>query len=214
LAYRPGRHPDTLFVMTRRGAYAKGIAKREEILGAALDVIAAQGYRGASVRELADAVGLSPAGLLHYFGSKEELFTAILQKRDEVDREAYGTDGTDLEMLQSVIRHNATVPGLVQLYTQLAAEASAPEHPARDYFLARSANLTRLFRAAIEQAQDRGDIRADLDAGWIATSLQALADGLQSLWLLNPDLDMADHIGGFVQLLQPPASGPVEGEHP
>ena len=36
------------------GSYAKGIAKREEILTAALDVIARNGYRRTSVRELAD----------------------------------------------------------------------------------------------------------------------------------------------------------------
>ena len=32
--------------------------------------------------------GLSQAGLLHYFDSKEELFTEILRKRDEVDMRA------------------------------------------------------------------------------------------------------------------------------
>jgi len=40
--------------MAQRGSYAKGIAKREEILTAALDVIARNGYRRTSVRELAD----------------------------------------------------------------------------------------------------------------------------------------------------------------
>src|SRR6478736_6791304 len=74
----------------RRGSYAKGVAKREEILERALDVIAAEGYRGASVKVLADAVGLSQAGLLHYFDSKEELFTEILRKRDELDLAQYG----------------------------------------------------------------------------------------------------------------------------
>jgi AcrR family transcriptional regulator len=76
--------------MARRGSYAKGVAKREEILTAALDVIARQGYGRASVRELADAVGLSQAGLLHYFSSKEELFAEVLRKRDEVDGAAMG----------------------------------------------------------------------------------------------------------------------------
>jgi AcrR family transcriptional regulator len=71
--------------MAQRGSYAKGIAKREEILTSALDVIARNGYRRTSVRELADAVGLSQAGLLHYFSSKEELFQEIVRKRDEVD---------------------------------------------------------------------------------------------------------------------------------
>ncbi|HYP72739.1 MAG TPA: TetR family transcriptional regulator, partial [Microbacterium sp.] len=41
-----------------RGAYAKGVAKREEILTRALQVIAREGYRGASVKEIAEAVGL------------------------------------------------------------------------------------------------------------------------------------------------------------
>ena len=77
----------------RRGSYAKGVAKREEILTRALDVIAREGYRGASIKELADAVGLSQAGLLHYFGSKEELFTEILRKRDELDSVDQGLAG-------------------------------------------------------------------------------------------------------------------------
>src|SRR6478736_945527 len=76
--------------MARRGAYAKGVAKREEILEAALEVIAREGWHGASVKELADAVGLSQAGLLHYFDSKEELFIEIVRKRDEVDMAKYG----------------------------------------------------------------------------------------------------------------------------
>lgn len=198
--------------MTRRGAYAKGIAKREEILTAALDVIAEHGYRRASVRELADAVGLSPAGLLHYFGSKEELFTAILRKRDEVDQRTYGAEDSDLEKLQAVVRHNSTVPGLVQLYAQLAAEASEPEHPAREFFATRTVHLTEIFRKAVAQAQERGEIRPELDPHWVATSLHALADGLQSLWLLNPELDMATHLGQFIETLRPPNTPANEGE--
>ena len=57
--------------MAQRGSYAKGVAKREEILERALDVIATEGYDGASVKRIAEAVGLSQAGLLHYFDSKE-----------------------------------------------------------------------------------------------------------------------------------------------
>lgn len=64
------------------GTYLKGVAKREEILEKALDVIGREGIRGASVKEIADAVHLSPAGILHHFGTKEELFTEILRKRE------------------------------------------------------------------------------------------------------------------------------------
>lgn len=195
--------------MTRRGAYAKGIAKREEILTTALEVVAAHGYRRASVRELADAVGLSAAGLLHYFDSKEELFTAILRKRDERDQTAYGADG-GIDMLLTVIRHNATVPGLVQLYAQLAVEAVDPEHPAHAFFRERTQGLQEHFRAAVVRAQENGELRDDLDPAWVATSVQALADGLQSLWLVNPDIDMAAHIEQFLDALRP-APQPQEG---
>ena len=53
--------------------------KRREILDAALEVVARNGYSRTSVRELADAVGLSQAGLLHYFDSKEHLFAEVLR---------------------------------------------------------------------------------------------------------------------------------------
>lgn len=191
--------------MTRRGAYAKGIAKREEILTTALEVVAAHGYRRASVRELADAVGLSAAGLLHYFDSKEELFTAILRKRDEHDQTAYGTDGAGLDMLLTVIRHNATVPGLVQLYAQLAVEAVDPAHPAHGFFRERTDGLQEHFRAAVVRAQENGELRGDLDPAWVATSVQALSDGLQSMWLLDPAIDMAAHIERFLDALRPGA---------
>ena len=41
--------------MAQRGSYAKGVAKREEILERALDVIATEGYDGASVKRIAEA---------------------------------------------------------------------------------------------------------------------------------------------------------------
>lgn len=191
--------------MTVRGAYAKGIAKREEILTTALDVIAKHGYRQASVRELADAVGLSAAGLLHYFDSKEELFTAILRTRDEHDVRTYGADGDGIETLLAVIRHNATVPGLVRLYVQLSSEAADSEHPAHAYFIERTARSEQLFRAAVISRQSDGTIRPDLAPHWIATTLHGLADGLQSLWLLDPTLDMAGHLEGFLESLRPVA---------
>ena len=77
-------------------------------------MVADLGYQKASVRDIARAVGLSPAGLLHYFGSKEDLFVAILKARDERDLTA-GGDVSFFEATVSTIRHNAEVPGLVHL---------------------------------------------------------------------------------------------------
>ena len=188
--------------MATRGAYAKGVAKREEILEAALAVVAEHGYRKASVREIADAAGLSPAGLLHYFGSKEELFVAILRARDERDEREH--DGEDaITAFLAVMRHNASVPGLVQLYSQLAAEAGDPAHPAHAYFRERTALVEGFSRAQVAEDQRAGLIRADLDPAWVIRSVHALADGLQSAWMLDPTLDMVADIEQFLVLLRP-----------
>lgn len=188
--------------MSTRGAYAKGVAKREEILDAALAVVAEHGYRKASVREIADAAGLSPAGLLHYFGSKEELFVAILRARDDRDQQQYAAEDASAAFL-AIMRHNASVPGLVQLYAQLAAEAGDSSHPAHAYFRERTDRIEAFTRAQVAADQEAGLLRADLDPAWVVRSLHALADGLQTAWMLDPSLDMAAEIEQFLVLLRP-----------
>lgn len=187
--------------MTKRGAYAKGVVKREEILEAALEIVGRLGYRKASVREIAEAVGLSPAGLLHYFGTKEQLFVEILRARDQRD---IGIEGRDFfDAFVAVVRHNPAVPGLVQLYTQLQAEVADPDHPARAFFLERTEKVHAAARTAIVAAQRAGTIRADLDPEWIIRAGHALADGLQNAWMLDPTIDMAADVEQFFALLKP-----------
>ena len=200
--------------MARRGSYAKGVAKREEILSTALEVIATHGYRRASVRELADAVGLSQAGLLHYFDSKEELFTEVLRKRDEVDAATLTNaqsleDADPSEMLADflrVMRHNSEVPGLVHLHAALSAEAGDAGHPAHTFFAQRYVSMRRLLANAIRLQQARGTMRPDLDAEAFAITLIAIADGLQVQWSHEPTLDMAAHIEGILALVAVPGA--------
>ncbi|WP_205786836.1 TetR/AcrR family transcriptional regulator [Specibacter cremeus] len=188
--------------MARRGSYAKGVAKREEILATALEVVASNGYRNTSVRELADAVGLSQAGLLHYFSSKDELFAAIVRRYDEANLAASGADA--LAGFVEGVRRNANVPGLIRVYAQFAAEATDEGHPSRPHAEARYARLHRRFAATIRARQDAGTMRADVDPGALSVMTIALADGLQTQWLLDPGLDMAAHIEAFWALLAPP----------
>lgn len=188
--------------MTRRGVYAKGVAKRQEILETALEVVAAQGYRNASVRDIAEAANLSPAGLLHYFGSKEDLFVAIIQERDAKD----GLRAPEVNFMTqflTVMRENSKVPGLVYLYSLLSVEAADPDHPAHTYFVARRNMVTQLATEVIKGAQERGEMRSDLTPEWITRAMHALADGLQNAWLIDPTVDMAADIEQFVALLRP-----------
>jgi AcrR family transcriptional regulator len=193
--------------MAKRGSYAKGVAKREEILSRALDVIAQEGFRGASVREIADAVGLSQAGLLHYFSSKEELFTEILRKRDEVDSAAFDLDTGHIDDIRAgylgVIRHNADVPGLVDLFSRLAVDAGDVGHPAHSYFLERGNLVRRLFTDSIREQQEAGTMTDRVDAEVLARILQAVADGMQLQWLLDRDVDMAATVDALFTALDP-----------
>ncbi|MBB4123451.1 HTH-type transcriptional regulator RutR [Martelella radicis] len=55
-------------------------AKEELILEAALDVFSANGFRGATVDQIAEAAGMSKPNVLYYFRSKEAVFTALVAR--------------------------------------------------------------------------------------------------------------------------------------
>lgn len=195
--------------MARRGSYSKGVAKREEILAAAPAIVARVGYGRTTVRELAEAVGLSQTGLLHYFGSKEELFAAILARRDALDRATFLPVGEPAPGIPDgfvrLLRHNADVPGLVELYTRFAGEAARPGHRAHPFFRDRYRDIRALVAAAVTAMQRDGRLPADLDPDRFAVLAVALMDGLQLQWLYDPEIDMAAHLGHFWDLLTGPA---------
>jgi AcrR family transcriptional regulator len=66
-------------VSKRIGRRPGGQPTRQEIVDAARDIFARSGYRGATVRGIADAAGVDPALVHHYFGTKEKLFAATLE---------------------------------------------------------------------------------------------------------------------------------------
>lgn len=187
--------------------YPKGIAKREEILDNALDVIAERGFSRATLRELADAANLSITGLVHHFGTKEELLTAVLRRRDERDVGAnYPREPeTTAEMigdLTRVVERNTTVPGLVHLYTNLSADATAPDHPAHDYFLERYRMSLAIGRDALAHLQDIGELPKGIDPSDLALLTIAMLDGLQLYWQFDEQLDMARTLGALSQVLE------------
>jgi len=127
--------------MYERGPYAKGRERREAILQTTLDVFSQSGYRGASLRAIARELEISPALLQHYFSTREELLQEVVMEWDaENDRRSKGL--TFLAHWLMNIRHNATIPGLIRVYTAFAVEATDPQHAARDFFHARYERLT------------------------------------------------------------------------
>jgi AcrR family transcriptional regulator len=176
------------------GGYLKGRIRREDIITAAVALYAEAGYHASSLREIAKRAGITHAGLLYYFPTKEALLAAVLERRDAEDAERERLaipPGLDvLRHLVALAGHNVRHPGIVELYARLAAEAIAPDHPAHAYF-ERHYRLARDYtHQSFRAMAERGELRAGVDPGYAALTFIALMDGLQVQWLTTPDLDL------------------------
>lgn len=182
-----------------RGPYRKTQQVKERILDAGLEVFAQSGYRKGSLREIAERVDMSEAGLLHHFPSKSALLAALLDHRDDRAHRIVDHDAPDglvtLAGLVELARYNATQPGVVELYCVLSAEATAPDHPAHEFFVRRYEVLRERISRAFERVREAGQLREGVDPERAAIRLVAIWDGLQVQWLLDRDsLDMADEL--------------------
>jgi len=198
--------------------YAKGDAKRREILTAALTVISERGYRNSSLQEIADSVGLTKAGVLHYFDSREGLLVDVLRERDLADGANLPEAGEDrgeqagrneapdsITLLELATQHNHDVPGLVELFSRLVVDSGSPEHPGHAYIAERYGQLEERLATAIRTRQEAGSMRRDIDPNVFARVLTAVSDGIQLQWQHDRTIDMRATFAAVVDSL---ATGP------
>ncbi|MEU4161446.1 helix-turn-helix domain-containing protein [Actinoplanes sp. NPDC026670] len=174
-----------------RGPYVSGREAQRAILDAARDVFAEHGFRGGVLRDVAERAGVSAANIIHHFGSKEGLLVALLEERDLGNSlELAATSGGFVAGLRDLVRRNAADRGMVHLFTTLAAEATASDHPAHRFFRQRYDDVRRTATEGIETAREQGSLPLGPPAADLAAGLLAVMDGLQTQWLLEPDFDM------------------------
>ncbi len=80
---------------------------RMRILDAALDVFARDGYRGATLDQIAEAAGLSKPNILYYFSGKEDIHVTLLNQLMETWLDPLvemNPQGDPLEELLSYVR--------------------------------------------------------------------------------------------------------------
>lgn len=188
--------------MAKRGPYEKGEAKRSEILHAALEIFAAEGYRGTSLRKVAAKCSLSLPGLMHYFDSKEDLLTQVLRMRDDTARERQAERG-DAHSYRDIIREGAQTPGLVELFVSMAAAASDPAHPAHTHFAERYPVIRERVSSYVKSRMDEGTMHTDIPPERLAVLLVAVADGIQLQWLIDRSTDMEQPIEDLMRILDP-----------
>ncbi len=189
-----------------RGRYAKGVARRQEILDRAIEVFAQRGSSRTSLRAIAQEVGVTHAALTHYFGSLDELLVAVYREAAARGDETEKADATPAESMRIAAAENREIPGMVELYSTLVASALGAAHPAAHaYVTERFTSLRTGLTAEVEALQESGRIRSDIDPQLAAALIIAASDGLQTQWLLEPSVDHEAALALLDRLLAPPA---------
>lgn len=169
--------------------------RRAEILRAAAKTFGSKGYKNGSLTDVAEQVGITHAGVLHHFGTKEQLLIEVLEYRDQedvVDLEGQHIPG-GAELFRHLVRTaraNVGRRGIVQGYTVLTGESVTENHPARDWVRERFTVLRGEIASAIREVG--GDAVTPEAAARAASAIIGVMDGLQVQWLLDDSVDLAD----------------------
>lgn len=167
------------------------LVRRLEILDAAVDIFGAKGFAGGTLQEIADRVGMTHAGILHHFGSKDQLLLEVLDHRDATDvahlEAQHIPDGLPLfrHLVQTAFL-NAQRAGIVQAYAVLSAESVTEGHPGREFFERRYKTLRAEIAHAFHGVCDERGIESPERVAEASAAILAVMDGLQVQWLLDP----------------------------
>jgi len=160
----------------------------------------------ASLDAVADAVGITRQGLLHYFPSKVELLLGVLDLRQAEDHERvqrmFDHSQGMADALITLARRNEVRPELIRMFTILASESVDAEHPGHEWFVDRYRGLRSRMAERIEAEQRAGTLSAALAPDSIAVLLIAVMDGLQIQHLLDPGaVDLVEPLEDLLRLL-------------
>ncbi len=183
--------------------------KRELIVQQALKLFSERGFAAVSMRDLADAVGISASSIYHYYESKQVLFQDMIRQADvltarardaffcvlsqtvKVEREPFVRAGT--LFVTGYLRNGIIALLLRMLESERFHDAAADESWKKMLFTDPIAHETKVF----EMLAARGDIR-ETDAAKLAWEYH----GIVTLGYFTDDLDrMADALGAFYDRL-------------
>ena len=193
---------------------AKGEDRKQRILAVAQRLLARNGGRGTTLGQIAQEAGVTPAGLLHHFESKEQLLHAVLDTRDADDDANADREGDILEELERVTERFRRSPGLIGIFTVLLSENLDPEAPLHVRFLNRYRAAVDTVAEGIRRGQRDGRYRTDLDPAVKAREIVAFLYGMETSWLLDPSIPLTEVFHEYTSslarqlALNPPSSTP------
>ena len=168
--------------MGRRKTY-----DRDDLIERSMEMFRDHGYAGTSTQMLVEGLGVNRYSLYAEFGDKQTLFDAALTRYyDEVIEPRFGPldePGAGIDDVRAVLEFYASkaggpAAGRGCLLCNTAIELG-PRDPSDAGFVQRYLRrLSRGFRAALGNANDRGELRGDVDPREEAEFLTASVLGL------------------------------------
>jgi AcrR family transcriptional regulator len=181
---------------SNRKPKGEGHSRRGEILAAAEKIFVEHGYEGATIRKIADEVGLSSTALYMHFAEKGEIlheicrqaFAALLELNKAVVAEPGGPEERLRRMMRAYIDFGFANPNAYRLvYMTRPVEL---QHGAMSAAQELGAGLFRSFEQVVEDAEAEGLLRGD--ARSTAQALWAGCHGVVSLMITKPYFDWVD----------------------
>lgn len=174
----------------------EGHARRAEILTAAERIFVEHGYEGATIRKIADEVGLSSTALYMHFADKSEMlheicrgaFEALIASHQEILVADEAPEARLRRMIEAYIKFGFDNPNAYRL-TYLTRPVEAREG-AQSVAQETGAELFRAFVAVVEEAVAAGRMQGD--PATIAQVIWASGHGLVSLRITKPYFEWAD----------------------
>ncbi|WP_297346433.1 TetR/AcrR family transcriptional regulator [uncultured Mobiluncus sp.] len=185
-----------------RGPYQSGLARREAILDAAVDLLAEVGYHGMSLRDVARHVGISHPGVIYHFPSKEALLMSVVQRYEtQVGFDLDNLEKLDalpvLDTLLEVTSRLNENPMIIEVECMMMVEASSEIHPAHDHYMRRSERLLSVLKRVWSRLQQDGKVAATEDPTHLAEIHAAVYNGIMIHWLYDREFDAAEELARY-----------------
>lgn len=185
-----------LTLRSRRKPKGEGHARRAEILAAAERIFVEHGYEGATIRKIADEVGLSSTALYMHFADKGEIlqeicsqaFSALLEMNQAIVAEPAEPEIRLRRMLRAYIDFGFANPNAYRLIHM--TRPVELQHGALSAAQELGGNLFRSFEVIVEDAEAAGLLRGD--ARTTAQALWAGCHGVVSLMITKPYFDWVE----------------------
>jgi len=191
---------------------AKGEDRKQRILDVAQRLLMRNGWRNTTLAQIAGEAGVTPAGLLHHFESKEQLLNAVLDARDLDDASHADRAGDLLVEIARVADRFHRAPEMVGTFTVLLVENILPDAPLHDRMLDRQRQAIDIVAELIRLGQADGRYRTDIDPAVKALEILAFVHGMETIWLLDPSIPLAAAFKEYAEALARDFAPPKTGQ--